>query len=95
MSFGSVSLPTMVAKAHNASLWNTFTCTVREIPRSASTYNDHVITQVATGLFGVREETIQRVKIGNSSTHRVQKPVLAGIFWVKKIRKALPGCVKR
>jgi glutamate synthase domain-containing protein 2 len=26
-------------------------------------YNDHVITQVATGLFGVREETIQRVKI--------------------------------
>ena len=60
MSFGSVSLPTMVSKAHNATIWNTFTCSGEGgYPENLIPYDDHVITQVATGLFGVREETIR------------------------------------
>ncbi|MGE5390409.1 MAG: glutamate synthase-related protein, partial [Deltaproteobacteria bacterium] len=56
MSFGSVSLPTMVSKARNAAIWNTFTCTGEGgYPDVLRPYADNVITQVATGLFGVRE----------------------------------------
>lgn len=64
MSFGSVSNVTQLSKARAAVAWNTFTCTGEGgYMERLRPYDDHVITQVATGLFGVREETIQRVPI--------------------------------
>ena len=60
MSFGSVSNTTQLAKARSAVAWNTFTCTGEGgFMERMRPYDDHVITQIATGLFGVREETIQ------------------------------------
>jgi ferredoxin len=67
MSFGSVSVYTMVARAKAAKMWDTFTCTGEGgYPDALIPYKDYVITQIATGLFGVREETIQRTKIGRA-----------------------------
>ncbi|PKN39332.1 MAG: FMN-binding glutamate synthase family protein [Deltaproteobacteria bacterium HGW-Deltaproteobacteria-2] len=99
MSFGSVSLPTMVSKAHNATIWNTFTCTGEGgYPELLQPYNDHVITQVATGLFGVREETIQRVKIVEFKYAQGAKPGLGGHLLgekntesVARMREAVKG----
>ncbi len=99
MSFGSVSLPTMVSKARNATLWNTFTCTGEGgYPEMLQPYDDHVITQVATGLFGVREETIQRVKIIEFKYAQGAKPGLGGHLLgekntasVARMREAVKG----
>jgi glutamate synthase domain-containing protein 2 len=99
MSFGSVSLPTMVSKARNATLWNTFTCTGEGgYPEMLKPYDDHVITQIATGLFGVREETIQRVKIVEFKYAQGAKPGLGGhllgeknTLSVAKMREAVEG----
>jgi glutamate synthase domain-containing protein 2/Pyruvate/2-oxoacid:ferredoxin oxidoreductase delta subunit len=99
MSFGSVSLPTMLAKAHNATIWNTFTCTGEGgYPELLQPYDDHVITQVATGLFGVREETIQRVKIIEFKYAQGAKPGLGGHLLgekntesVARMREAVKG----
>jgi ferredoxin len=64
MSFGSVSLSTMVSRGKAFATYDSFTCTGEGgYPDVLKPYDDHVITQVATGLFGVREETIQRVRI--------------------------------
>jgi NAD-dependent dihydropyrimidine dehydrogenase PreA subunit len=79
MSFGSVSETTMVARAIAASNWNTFTCTGEGgYPDSLVPYAAHVITQVATGLFGVREETIQRAPIVEFKYAQGAKPGLGG-----------------
>ena len=59
MSFGSISEQIMQARAISARQWGTFTCTGEGgYPDSLVPYREHVITQVATGMFGVREETI-------------------------------------
>jgi len=64
MSYGSVSITTMLSRIKAASALGTFCCTGEGgYPDELKPYDDHVITQVATGLFGVREETIKRVKI--------------------------------
>ena len=79
MSFGSTSTHVLLGRARNAKAWNTFTCTGeggyldRLIP-----YKDHVITQIATGLFGVREETIQRAPIVEFKYAQGAKPGLGG-----------------
>ena len=99
MSFGSVSLSTMVSKAHNASLWNTFTCTGEGgYPEMLQSYDNNVITQVATGLFGVREETIQRVRIIEFKYAQGAKPGLGGHLLgekntesVARMREAVKG----
>ncbi|MEW6096843.1 MAG: glutamate synthase-related protein [bacterium] len=79
MSFGSVSLSTMVGKAKAAKAWNSFTCTGEGgYPEELAPYDDHVITQVATGLFGVREQTIQRVRIVEFKYAQGAKPGLGG-----------------
>ncbi len=99
MSFGSVSNTTQLAKARAAVAWNTFTCTgeggYMERLRS---YDDHVITQVATGLFGVREETIQRVPIVEFKYAQGAKPGLGGhllgdknTISVSRMREAVKG----
>ncbi|MBN1845784.1 MAG: alpha-hydroxy-acid oxidizing protein [Sedimentisphaerales bacterium] len=79
MSFGSVSNTTQLAKARAAVAWNTFTCTGEGgYMERLRPYDDHVITQVATGLFGVREETIQRVPIVEFKYAQGAKPGLGG-----------------
>ncbi|UCC16914.1 MAG: FMN-binding glutamate synthase family protein [Dehalococcoidales bacterium] len=90
MSFGSVSLPTMIAKAHCAAKWDTFTCTGEGgYPEILYPYDDHVITQVATGLFGVREETIQRVKIVEFKYAQGAKPGLGGHLLGAKVTESV------
>ena len=62
MSFGSVSIVAMLSRVRAAAALGTFCCTGEGgYPDELKPYDDHVITQVATGLFGVREETIKRV----------------------------------
>jgi glutamate synthase domain-containing protein 2 len=79
MSFGSVSIHAILAKARAAVAWNSFTCTGEGgYPDRLQPYDDHVITQVATGLFGVREETIQRVRIVEFKYAQGAKPGLGG-----------------
>ena len=90
MSFGSVSLPTMISKAHNAAIWNTFSCTGEGgYPEMLIPYDDHMITQVATGLFGVREETIQRVKIIEFKYAQGAKPGLGGHLLGEKVTESV------
>jgi glutamate synthase domain-containing protein 2 len=79
MSFGSVSNVTQLSKARVAVAFNTFTCTGEGgYMERLRPYDDHVITQVATGLFGVREETIQRVPIVEFKYAQGAKPGLGG-----------------
>lgn len=98
MSFGSVSVHTMLARAKSAKLWNTFTCTGEGgYPDLLLPYKDHVITQIATGLFGVREETVQRTKIVEFKYAQGAKPGLGGHLLhdkntpeVARMREAVP-----
>jgi glutamate synthase domain-containing protein 2/NAD-dependent dihydropyrimidine dehydrogenase PreA subunit len=79
MSFGSVSIHAILAKARAAVAWNTFTCTGEGGYHDRLwPYDDHVITQVATGLFGVREDTIQRVRMVEFKYAQGAKPGLGG-----------------
>ncbi len=99
MSFGSVSNITQLSKARAAVAWNTFTCTGEGgYMERMRPYDDHVITQVATGLFGVREETIQRVPIVEFKYAQGAKPGLGGHLLgdkntpaVAKMREAVLG----
>ena len=79
MSFGSVSIHSMLSRVRAATAWGTFCCTGEGgYPDDLIPYADHVITQVATGLFGVREETIQRVRIVEFKYAQGAKPGLGG-----------------
>jgi len=90
MSFGSVSSQTMVARARAAQAWDTFTCTGEGgYPDCLHPYDHHMITQVATGLFGVREETIQRVRIVEFKYAQGAKPGLGGHLLGDKVTPAV------
>ncbi len=79
MSFGSISEQIMLARAKAANQWGTFTCTGEGgYPESLLPYRDHVITQVATGMFGVREETILWAPIVELKYAQGAKPGLGG-----------------
>jgi glutamate synthase domain-containing protein 2/ferredoxin len=99
MSFGSVSIHTILGKARAAAAWNTFTCTGEGgYHDRLRPYDDHVITQVATGLFGVREDTIQRVRIVEFKYAQGAKPGLGGHLLgdkntpaVARMREAVAG----
>jgi glutamate synthase domain-containing protein 2 len=99
MSFGSVSIHTILAKARAAVAWNSFTCTGEGgYPDRLQPYDDHVITQVATGLFGVREETVQRVRMVEFKYAQGAKPGLGGHLLgdkntpdVARMREAIAG----
>jgi len=79
MSYGSVSIATMLSRVRAAGALGTFCCTGEGgYPDELKPYDDHVITQVATGLFGVSEETIQRVKIVEFKYAQGAKPGLGG-----------------
>lgn len=79
MSYGSISEQVMLARAKAAQKWGTFTCTGEGgYPDSLIPYKEHMITQVATGMFGVREETIQRAPIVELKYAQGAKPGLGG-----------------
>ena len=79
MSYGSVSERIMLARAKVARAWRTFTSTGEGgYPESLLEYRDHVIVQVATGMFGVREETILSSPIIELKYAQGAKPGLGG-----------------
>jgi glutamate synthase domain-containing protein 2 len=79
MSYGSVSEQVMQARARAAQKWGTFTSTGEGgYPPSLVPYKDNIITQVATGMFGVREETIQIAPIVEFKYAQGAKPGLGG-----------------
>lgn len=99
MSYGSVSLHTMVARAKAAQAWGTFTCTGEGgYPAELLPYQNNVVTQIATGLFGVKEETIMRTPMVEFKYAQGAKPGLGGHLLgdkntplVAKMREAVPG----
>lgn len=79
MSYGSVSEYIMLARAAAAQSIGSFTSTGEGgYPDSLFRYKDHVITQVATGMFGVREETVQAARIVEFKYAQGAKPGLGG-----------------
>ena len=98
MSFGSVSLQVMIGRAMAAQRIGTFTSTGEGgYPDELAPYARHVITQVATGLFGVREETIQRARLVEFKYAQGAKPGLGGHLLAEKntpqvaaMREAVP-----
>jgi len=79
MSYGSVSESVMIARAMAAERWRTFVSTGEGgYPAGLEPYKDHVITQVATGLFGVEERTIQYAPIIELKYAQGAKPGLGG-----------------
>ena len=99
MSFGAISLPTIVSRANAYGKFNSFTCTGEGgYPDALNRFDDNVNTQVATGLFGVREETIQRVRIVEFKYAQGAKPGLGGHLLgdkvtpsVARIRESVEG----
>jgi glutamate synthase domain-containing protein 2 len=90
MSFGSVSLQTMLARAWAAQFWDTFTSTGEGgYPDELLPYAPHIITQIATGLFGVREDTIQRARIIEFKYAQGAKPGLGGHLLGSKVTPAV------
>ncbi|MBI4345836.1 MAG: alpha-hydroxy-acid oxidizing protein [Elusimicrobia bacterium] len=79
MSYGSVGLNVMLARARAAKAWRTFTSTGEGgYPRELLEYKERLITQVATGMFGVNEETIQASPIVEIKYAQGAKPGLGG-----------------
>ena len=79
MSYGSISEQVMLSRALAAKEWSTFFSTGEGgYPSSLVPYKDHIITQVATGMFGVREETIQYAPIVEFKYAQGAKPGLGG-----------------
>ena len=86
MSFGSISLSFMLARAIAATRLDTFTSTGEGgYPPPLLQYKDHVITQVATGMFGVREDTIQAARIVEFKYAQGAKPGLGGHLLADKV----------
>ncbi len=98
MSYGSVSEQVMVARAMAAKASGTFTCTGEGgYPDALVPYKDNIITQVATGMFGVREETIKHAPIVEFKYAQGAKPGLGGYLLgdkatssVAQIRESVP-----
>ncbi len=99
MSFGSTALSVMVGRARAARRLNTLTCTGEGgYPPELMPYADHVITQIATGLFGVREETILLAPVVEFKYAQGAKPGLGGHLLGDKVtpevaamRETVPG----
>lgn len=86
MSFGSISLNFMIARARAARRLGTFTCTGEGgYPEPLVPFKDNIITQVATGMFGVREETIQYAPIVEFKYAQGAKPGLGGHLLADKV----------
>jgi glutamate synthase domain-containing protein 2 len=99
MSFGSISLEVMTARAKAAQRMSSFMSTGEGgYPEELRPYADHIITQVATGLFGVSERTMQRAPILEIKYAQGAKPGLGGHLLgnkntasVAQLREAVQG----
>jgi glutamate synthase domain-containing protein 2 len=99
MSYGSISLEVMLGRARASARLGTFVSTGEGgYPPELVPYADHVITQIATGLFGVREETISRARLVEFKYAQGAKPGLGGHLLGEKntptvaaLREAVPG----
>ena len=90
MSFGSTALPVIIGRARAAKRLNTFTCTGEGgYPPEFLPYKENVITQVATGLFGVREETIKYTPIVEFKYAQGAKPGLGGHLLGAKVTESV------
>ncbi len=79
MSYGSMALTALTGRARAAQRLNTLTCTGEGgYPKEFVPYADFVITQVATGLFGVREETMRFAPVIEFKYAQGAKPGLGG-----------------
>ena len=79
MSFGSTALSVLLGRIRAARRLNTLVSTGEGgYPDEFVPYADHVITQVATGLFGVREETILHAPMIEFKYAQGAKPGLGG-----------------
>jgi glutamate synthase domain-containing protein 2 len=79
MSYGSISMPVMLARARAAQRLGTLTSTGEGgYPQGLEPYAEHIITQVATGLFGVSEASIQRAPLVEIKYAQGAKPGLGG-----------------
>ncbi len=79
MSYGSVSVNVMMSRARNARRWNSFISTGEGgYPAELREVEENVITQVATGYFGVEEDTIQAAPIVEFKYAQGAKPGLGG-----------------
>jgi glutamate synthase domain-containing protein 2 len=99
MSYGSVSLNVMKGRAMAAQKIGSLTCTGEGgYPDELLPYADSIITQVATGLFGVREETLMRAPMIEFKYAQGAKPGLGGHLLGEKntpevamMREAVPS----
>ncbi len=90
MSYGSTALSVMVGRARAAKALDTLTCTGEGgYPPELLPYKENVITQVATGLFGVREETLQHCPIMEFKYAQGAKPGLGGHLLGEKVTEAV------
>jgi glutamate synthase domain-containing protein 2 len=90
MSFGSVSINTILSRILAAIRFNTLVSTGEGgFPEELYPYNDNIVTQVATGLFGVREDTIQRVRVVEFKYAQGAKPGLGGHLLGDKVTPAV------
>ncbi len=98
MSYGSISEQVMLSRVIAAQKWNTFISTGEGgYPISLVRYKDNIITQVATGMFGVNEETIKYAPIVEFKYAQGAKPGLGGHLLgdkatasVAKLRESVP-----
>jgi len=90
MSYGSTALSVIIGRARAAKRLNSMTCTGEGgYPPEFLPYKEHVITQVATGLFGVREETIQHCPVMEFKYAQGAKPGLGGHLLGEKVTEAV------
>jgi len=79
MSYGSVSVNVMMSRALNSKKWDTLMSTGEGgYPEELYAVQDHVITQVATGYFGVEERSIIATPIVEFKYAQGAKPGLGG-----------------
>ncbi len=99
MSYGSIGLPVMLSRARAAKQLGTLTSTGEGgYPEGLEPYADNIITQVATGLFGVSEASIQRAPVVEIKYAQGAKPGLGGHLLgnkntdsVARLREAVQG----
>jgi len=99
MSYGSVSLAVMTGRALAAKRLGTLTCTGEGgFPEELEPYAEHVITQVATGYFGVSEQRLRGARVVEFKYAQGAKPGLGGHLLgdkntptVARLREAVPG----
>ncbi|OLS28097.1 MAG: Glutamate synthase [NADPH] large chain precursor [Candidatus Heimdallarchaeota archaeon LC_3] len=86
MSYGSISLNFMLARAIAFQKINSFFSTGEGgYPPALFPYKENIITQIATGLFGVNEETIKMSRILEFKYAQGAKPGLGGHLLADKV----------